>query len=82
MRCVVIQLSNKRKKEGKEVMPVYQYRCRKCKEEFELKQSLSDKPVDFCRCGGNLYKVIGSVGFIMKGGGTKTKQYRDGLEDV
>ena len=61
-------------------MPVYQYRCRKCKEEFELKQSLKDKPIKLCRCGGELCKVINNVSFTMKDGGTKTKKYRSGLE--
>ena len=61
-------------------MPIYQYRCRKCKEEFELKQSFNEKPIKFCRCGGLLYKVISNVNFIMKGGGTKTKEHRSGLE--
>ena len=61
-------------------MPIYQYRCRKCKEEFELRQSLNEKPIEFCRCGGELYKVIGNSSFIIKDGGTKTKEYRSGLE--
>ena len=61
-------------------MPIYQYRCRKCKEEFELRQSLNEEPIKLCRCGGKLYKVIGNSNFIMKNGGTNTKQYRSGLE--
>ena len=61
-------------------MPVYQYRCEKCEEEFKLRQSLNEKPIKFCRCGGLVYKVIQSISFIMKDGGTKTKQYRSGLE--
>ena len=61
-------------------MPVYQYRCRKCKEEFELRQSLKDRPIKFCRCGGQLYKVIGNSNFIIKNGGTRNKKYNDGLD--
>ena len=55
-------------------MPTYQYRCRKCGEEFEKVQSFSDDSTPKCTgCGTrskkNVSKVFGAVGISFKGSG-------------
>ncbi len=55
-------------------MPTYQYRCRKCGEEFEKHQSFTDESIPKCPgCGtrsrANIGKVFGAVGISFKGSG-------------
>jgi len=55
-------------------MPTYQYRCRKCGEEFEKFQSFTDDSIPRCTgCGTrskqNVSKVFGAVGISFKGSG-------------
>lgn len=55
-------------------MPTYQYRCKKCSEEFEKVQSFSDDSTPKCPgCGTrskkNISKVFGAVGISFKGSG-------------
>jgi len=55
-------------------MPTYQYRCRKCGEEFEKVQSFSDDSTPRCTgCGTrskkNVSKVFGAIGISFKGSG-------------
>ena len=55
-------------------MPTYQYRCKKCGEEFEKVQSFSDDSTPKCTgCGTrskkNVTKVFGQVGISFKGSG-------------
>lgn len=52
-------------------MPVYEYRCKNCKYQFEIKQSIHDKPVEICpKCKGKVQKIIGSsIGISFKGSG-------------
>ncbi|MBW1972154.1 MAG: zinc ribbon domain-containing protein [Spirochaetes bacterium] len=51
-------------------MPTYEYECIDCGYHFEVKQSISDNPINECpQCGGKVKRVIsGGTGFIMKGG--------------
>lgn len=59
-------------------MPVYEYRCPKCGENFELVQKITEEPVKLCPregCGGEPGRLIPrSGGFSLKGGGW----YKDG----
>jgi putative FmdB family regulatory protein len=59
-------------------MPTYQYRCTKCKHEFEEFQSISDDPLDTCpKCAGPIQRVIsGGAGLLFKGGGFYITDYR------
>ena len=67
-------------------MPTYQYHCTKCAHEFELFQSMTDKPLSVCpkelcpqkRWGkGKLKKLIGAgAGLIFKGSGFYITDYR------
>lgn len=60
-------------------MPTYDYRCHACDVEFELFQSMKDKPKKKCpECGKNaLERLIGlGAGVIFKGGGFYETDYR------
>jgi len=51
-------------------MPTYQYRCKECDHEFEVRQRMSDKPLTECPvCKGKVRRVVGSVGIVFKGSG-------------
>ncbi len=58
-------------------MPKYQYRCEKCEQEFEVTQSIHDKPLSDCpTCKGEIYRVISSnVGIAFKGTGFHKNDY-------
>ncbi len=59
-------------------MPTYQYRCPNCENEFEEFQSIIDAPLDKCpKCGQKPKRIItGGVGFLLKGSGFYTTDYR------
>jgi putative FmdB family regulatory protein len=52
-------------------MPVYEYRCEACEEQFELMRKFSDPKLDECpRCGkGPVEKLISRSSFALKGSG-------------
>ena len=50
-------------------MPTYIYRCKKCGKEFEAIQSIKDKPLHVCGCGGKLFRIITTSNYILKGKG-------------
>lgn len=51
-------------------MPIYEYRCNTCNNQFELRQKFSDPPADFCpKCGGTVRKIVSSTSFSLKGAG-------------
>ena len=51
-------------------MPVYEYRCDACNNQFELRQKFSDPPADRCpECGGTVRKAVSAVSFSLKGAG-------------
>lgn len=59
-------------------MPVYEYECLECGKVFEEFQSFSDKPVSQCPfCKGKVKRLISkSVGFVFKGSGFYSTDYR------
>src|SRR5436190_18237766 len=67
-------------------MPTYEYFCTKCEKEFELVQSMNDKPLticpkELCRLKtwgkGKVKKKIGAgAGLIFKGSGFYITDYR------
>jgi putative FmdB family regulatory protein len=60
-------------------MPTYDYRCNACEHEFEIFQSMKDRPKKKCpECGKNaLERLIGmGAGVIFKGGGFYETDYR------
>ena len=57
-------------------MPVYEYQCSKCNNQFELRQKFSDPPATECpECGGEVKKMISSAAFALKGGGWYAEGY-------
>lgn len=61
-------------------MPIYEYVCTKCEYEFELEQSIHDKPRSRCpKCRGKVRKVIsGGIGIAFKGSGFYVTDSRSG----
>ena len=67
-------------------MPTYEYVCAKCDQEFELFQSIADKPLSICPkalCGLKKWgkgkvkkKISGGAGLIFKGSGFYITDYR------
>lgn len=57
-------------------MPVYEYKCTKCNEQFEIMQKITDDPLTQCSsCGGELKKLITNTSFVLKGGGWYVTDY-------
>jgi putative FmdB family regulatory protein len=57
-------------------MPIYEYKCRKCGDHFEKRQSISDDPLTICeKCGGGLEKQWSLSGFQFKGAGWYVTDY-------
>jgi len=57
-------------------MPIYEYRCEKCRHQFDLLQKITDEPVKECpECGGSVSKLISSTSFILKGSGWYVTDY-------
>ncbi len=51
-------------------MPTYEYACKECGHHIEVVQSFTDDALTECaQCGGELRKVFGSIGFVLKGSG-------------
>ena len=59
-------------------MPTYDYRCRKCKHEFELFHSISDDAPKRCpRCRAKAVRVPSAgAGLLFKGSGFYVTDYR------
>ena len=54
-------------------MPTYGYKCKKCANEFDVLQKMTDRPVAACpECGGPVKRVFHPVGIIFKGSGFYT----------
>ncbi len=57
-------------------MPIYEYRCRKCGEEFEVMQKITEDPLKKCiNCGGRVDRLISNTTFILKGTGWYATDY-------
>lgn len=51
-------------------MPIYEYRCKDCRHQFEIMQKINEKPKEKCpSCGGRLQKIFHPAGIIFKGDG-------------
>lgn len=58
-------------------MPVYEYECLDCQHRFEVRQRVSDAPIDTCRkCGAKVRKVFSSIGIAFKGPGFYVNDYK------
>jgi len=57
-------------------MPIYEYKCEKCKEKFEVFQGITDGEVKTCKfCGGPVNKLISLSSFHLKGTGWYVTDY-------
>jgi putative FmdB family regulatory protein len=57
-------------------MPIYEFRCKKCGNEIEVIQKMTDKPPARCKkCGGRLEKMISQTTFQFKGEGWYVTDY-------
>ena len=57
-------------------MPLYEFRCKKCKTHLEVIQKFSDKQPARCRkCGGRLEKLISAPAVQFKGEGWYVTDY-------
>lgn len=57
-------------------MPIYEYKCRECGRNFEIRQSVSADPLTVCEnCGGQLEKQWSLSGFQFKGDGWYVTDY-------
>lgn len=62
-------------------MPIYEYRCENCTDEFEVIQKFSDRPLSKCKkCGGHLQKLLSRSAFTLKGGGWYADGYKGGAK--
>jgi len=57
-------------------MPTYEYRCNKCREDFEVVQRITEDPLKECpKCGEPVERLIAATNFILKGGGWYKSDY-------
>ncbi|MGE3538502.1 MAG: FmdB family zinc ribbon protein [Candidatus Tectimicrobiota bacterium] len=57
-------------------MPIYEYRCSDCGNQFELMQKFSDPPAENCpTCSGSVHKLISRSAFHLKGSGWYVTDY-------
>jgi len=57
-------------------MPIYEFRCKKCGNQIEVLQKLSEKSPTRCKkCGGRLEKMISSPAIQFKGEGWYVTDY-------
>ena len=60
-------------------MPLYEYRCSKCGEKFEVIQKFADAPLTVHEgCGGTVERLISLSGFSLKGTGWYATDYARG----
>ena len=57
-------------------MPIYEYKCSKCREIFEAFQKINDQPLSQCKfCHGKVEKLISHSSFQLKGAGWYLTDY-------
>ena len=57
-------------------MPIYEYHCTACDENFEISQKIADGPLSSCpTCNGKVEKLISQSSFVLKGSGWYKTDY-------
>ena len=57
-------------------MPIYEYKCTKCGDQFEVNQKMADDQLTQCgSCGGKFKKLISNTSFVLKGSGWYVTDY-------
>jgi putative FmdB family regulatory protein len=61
-------------------MPLYEYKCRKCGEVFEVIEKFSDEPLKThnSSCGGSVHRLLSASAFQFKGSGWYVNDYGRG----
>ena len=60
-------------------MPIYEYKCLKCSQQFEILQKISEDPLKKCEeCGGEVKKQISAPAFRLKGSGWYETDFKTG----
>jgi putative FmdB family regulatory protein len=58
------------------IMPIHEYKCRKCEAVVERIEGTHDKPMKKCRsCGGRVDQMISPSAFVLKGSGWYATDY-------
>ena len=58
-------------------MPIYEYKCQKCGNQFEVFKGISDPEVKKCKfCKGNVQKMVSLSSFSLKGSGWYVTDYK------
>ncbi len=57
-------------------MPIYEYECLNCGNQFESMQKITDKPLESCpSCSGKVKKLVSNCSFQLKGTGWYVTDY-------
>jgi putative FmdB family regulatory protein len=60
-------------------MPIYEYKCKKCGNEFEVTQRITEDPLTLCpeeNCGGEIFRKISkNIGLVFNGSGFYLTDY-------
>lgn len=60
-------------------MPLYEYKCEKCGEVFEVMQKFSDEPlIKHQKCGGEVHRLLSAPALQFKGSGWYVNDYAKG----
>ncbi|MCK4777267.1 MAG: zinc ribbon domain-containing protein [Actinomycetia bacterium] len=58
-------------------MPIYEYKCVKCNNIFDVMQNIDDKKITKCiHCNGKVKRVYSPAGIIFKGQGFYKTDYK------
>ncbi|MCU0285903.1 MAG: zinc ribbon domain-containing protein [Acidobacteria bacterium] len=58
-------------------MPLYEYRCSKCNNRFEVLQKINEEPLTECLyCQGQVEKLVSLSSFQLKGSGWYVNDYK------
>jgi putative FmdB family regulatory protein len=57
-------------------VPTYEYKCPRCPRVFEVRQRITEAPLETCDvCGGPVHRLLSAAPFILKGGGWYVTDY-------
>ena len=60
-------------------MPLYEYECEKCGDQFEVMQKFSDEPLKIHeKCGGAVHRLLSAPALQFKGSGWYITDYAKG----
>lgn len=65
-------------------MPIYEYKCKKCRHKFEIVAKMSDPPPTCPKmdgdapCGGEVERLVSLTSFSLQGGGWASDGYTGG----